>query len=87
MRNAIFSGLTPLEMENSSQYWKNDPEEGGKKLKQSFDRSIKTIGINLKEDYFKITSLWWEKINESFKALKDNDLVTIVYNFCDNMQN
>jgi hypothetical protein len=27
MRNAIFSGLTPLEMENSSQYWKNDPKK------------------------------------------------------------
>ena len=29
-RNAIFSGLTPLEMEKQfPQYWKNDPEEGG----------------------------------------------------------
>jgi hypothetical protein len=48
---------------------------------------LKRLGLNLKEDYFKITSLWREKINESFKALKDNDLVTIVYNFCDNIQN
>ncbi len=32
-RNAIFSGLTPLEMEKKfPQYWKNDPEEGGKNL-------------------------------------------------------
>ncbi len=32
-RNAIFSGLTPLEMEKQfPQYWKNDPEEGGKNL-------------------------------------------------------
>ena len=37
-RNAIFSGLTPLEMEKQfPQYWKNDPEEGGKTfLKQNF---------------------------------------------------
>jgi hypothetical protein len=32
-RNAIFSGLTPLEMEKQfPQYWKNDPEEGGKPI-------------------------------------------------------
>jgi hypothetical protein len=37
--NAIFSGLTPLEMEKQfPQYWKN-PEEGGKTcMKQSFCR-------------------------------------------------
>jgi hypothetical protein len=34
----------------------NDPEEGGKTLKQSFC-SIETVGIRSKEDYFKITSL------------------------------
>ena len=29
-RNAIFSGLTPLDMEKKfPQYWKNDPDEGG----------------------------------------------------------
>ncbi len=32
-RNAIFSGLTPLDMEKKfPQYWKNDPDEGGKNL-------------------------------------------------------
>jgi hypothetical protein len=41
-RNAIFSGLTPLEMEKP-QYWKNDPEEGGKTyMKLSFISATKT---------------------------------------------
>jgi hypothetical protein len=36
-RNAIFSGLTPLEMEKQfPQYWKNDPEEGKTYMKLSF---------------------------------------------------
>jgi hypothetical protein len=43
-RNAIFSGLTPLEMEKQfPQYWKNDPEEGGKTyMKLSFISATKT---------------------------------------------
>ncbi len=86
-RNAIFSGLTPLEMEKQfPQYWKNDPEEGGKNLYEAefLSAQIKRLGLNIKEDYFKITSLaGGKKLAESFKALKDNDLVTIVYNFVD----
>ncbi|MFN7100179.1 MAG: PglZ domain-containing protein [Flavobacterium sp.] len=86
-RNAIFSGLTPLEMEKQfPQYWKNDPEEGGKNLFEAefLSAQIKRLGLNIKEDYFKITSLaGGKKLAESFKALKDNDLVTIVYNFVD----
>ncbi len=86
-RNAIFSGLTPLDMEKQfPQYWKNDPEEGGKNLYEAefLTAQIKRLGLNIKEDYFKITSLSsGKKLSESFKALKDNDLVTIVYNFVD----
>lgn len=86
-RNAIFSGLTPLEMEKQfPQYWKNDPEEGGKNLYEAefLSAQIKRLGLNIKEDYFKITSLsGGKKLAESFKALKDNDLVTVVYNFVD----
>ena len=59
-RNAIFSGLTPLEMEKKfPQYWKNDPEEGGKNLYEAefLSAQLKRLGLNLKEDYFKITNL------------------------------
>ena len=86
-RNAIFSGLTPLEMEKQfPQYWKNDPEEGGKNLYEAefLTAQLKKLGLNIKQDYFKITNLaGGKKLVEGFKALKNNDLVTVVYNFVD----
>ena len=86
-RNAIFSGLMPLEMEKQfPQYWKNDPEEGGKNLYEAefLTAQLKRLGLNIKEDYFKITNLaGGKKLLENFKALKNNDLVTVVYNFVD----
>ena len=86
-RNAIFSGLTPLEMEKQfPQYWKNDVEEGGKNLYEAefLTAHLKRLGLNIKQDYFKITNLAsGKKLSENFKGLKDNDLVTIVYNFVD----
>jgi len=86
-RNAIFSGLTPLEMDKQfPQYWKNDVEDGGKNLYEAefLSAQLKRLGLNIKEDYFKITNLAsGKKLAESFKGLKDNDLVTVVYNFVD----
>ncbi len=86
-RNAIFSGLTPLEMEKQfPQYWKNDPEEGGKNLYEAefLTAQLKRLGLNIEEDYFKITNLaGGKKLVENFKTLKNNDLVTVVYNFVD----
>ncbi|WP_348797151.1 bifunctional response regulator/alkaline phosphatase family protein [Flavobacterium adhaerens] len=86
-RNSIFSGLTPLEMEKQfPQYWKNDPDEGGKNLFEAefLTAQIKRLRLNIKEDYFKITNMaGGKKLAESFKSLKDNDLVTVVYNFVD----
>ncbi len=86
-RNAIFSGLMPLEMEKQfPQYWKNDPEEGGKNLYEAefLSAQLKRLGLNIKEDYFKITNLaGGKKLVENFKTLKNNDLVTVVYNFVD----
>lgn len=86
-RNAIFSGLTPLEMEKQfPQYWKNDPEEGGKNLFEAefLTAQLKRLRLNIKQDYFKITNLnSGKKLVENFKSLKNNDLVTVVYNFVD----
>ena len=86
-RNAIFSGLTPLEMEKQfPQYWKNDIEEGGKNLFEAefLTAHLKRLGLNIKQDYFKITNLAaGKKLVENFKSLKNNDLVTVVYNFVD----
>ncbi|MDI9258279.1 MULTISPECIES: T9SS response regulator signal transducer PorX [Flavobacterium] len=86
-RNAIFSGLTPLEMEKQfPQYWKNDVEDGGKNLYEAefLTAHLKRLGLNIKQDYFKITNLaGGKKLADNFKALKDNQLVTVVYNFVD----
>jgi CheY-like chemotaxis protein len=86
-RNAIFSGLTPLEMEKQfPQYWKNDVEDGGKNLFEAefLTAHLKKLGLNIKQDYFKITNLAsGKKLSENFKALKNNNLVTVVYNFVD----
>lgn len=86
-RNAIFSGLTPLEMEKQfPQYWKNDVEDGGKNLFEAefLTAHLKKLGLNIKQDYFKITNLAsGKKLADNFKTLKDNNLVTVVYNFVD----
>ena len=86
-RNAIFSGLLPSEMEKQfPQYWKNDVEDGGKNLYEAefLAAHLKRLGLNIKQDYFKITNLnSGKKLAENFKGLKDNNLVTVVYNFVD----
>lgn len=86
-RNAIFSGLTPLEMEKQfPQYWKNDVDDGGKNLYEGefLTAHLKRLGLNIKQDYFKITNLaGGKKLADNFKSLKENDLVTVVYNFVD----
>ncbi|RAR69260.1 T9SS response regulator signal transducer PorX [Flavobacterium aciduliphilum] len=86
-RNALFSGLTPLEMEKQfPQYWKNDVDEGGKNLYEAefITAHLKRLGLNIKQEYHKITNLSsGKKLAENFKALKDKDLITVVYNFVD----
>ncbi|CAM4057540.1 response regulator [Flavobacterium antarcticum] len=86
-RNALFSGLLPIDMEKKfPQYWKNDVDEGGKNLYEAefLTEHLKRLGLNIKQDYFKITNLAaGKKLAENFKALKNNDLVSVVYNFVD----
>lgn len=86
-RNAIFSGLLPLDMEKKfPQYWKNDIDEGGKNLYEGefLTEQLKRLGLNIKQEYYKITNFKdGKKLAENFKALKNNDLTTIVYNFVD----
>ncbi len=86
-RNAIFSGLTPLEMsKRHPDWWKNDTDEGGKNLFESefLGAQLQRLGLNLKWEYHKISSLKQGKqLAQNFKAQKDNDLTAIVYNFVD----
>ena len=86
-RNAIFSGLTPLDMEKKyPQWWKNDTDEGGKNLHEAdfLGAQLKRLGLDLKWEYHKISSLKQGKqLAQQFRSLKDKDLVAVVYNFVD----
>ncbi|CAM3597085.1 two-component response regulator [Flavobacterium saliperosum S13] len=86
-RNAIFSGLTPLEMEkNYPQYWRNDTDDGGKNMFEGefLTEQLKRLRIDIKQEYYKITNFKdGKKLVDNFKGLKGNDLTTIVYNFVD----
>ncbi len=86
-RNAIFSGLMPSEMERlHSNWWLNDTDEGGKNMheKDFFGAQLKRLGMNIKWDYFKISSLkQGRRLVDNFKGQKDNDLTVVVYNFVD----
>ncbi|PKP25819.1 MAG: two-component system response regulator [Bacteroidetes bacterium HGW-Bacteroidetes-2] len=86
-RNAIFSGLTPSDMEKlHPNLWLNDTDEGGKNMheKEFLEAQLKRLGMNINWDYFKITSLKKGKqLSENFRAQKDKDLTVLVYNFVD----
>ena len=87
-RNAIFSGLMPLEMEKQHpDLWKNDTDEGGKNLFENefLEAQLKRLRLeNIKFEYHKISSLKsGKKLAENFKSQKTNDLTVVVYNFVD----
>ena len=87
-RNAIFSGLTPAEMESRyTNYWKNDTDEGGKNLYEDkfLEAQLQRMGLfNISCEYIKITNLKaGKKLAENFKSKSKNDLTVVVYNFVD----
>ncbi len=86
-RNAIFSGMMPLEMEQHyPQYWKNDVDEGGKNLYENefLTEQIKRFRLPIKHEYFKITNLEnGKKLVDNFQSIKQNDLTAVVINFVD----
>ncbi|MCK0132116.1 PglZ domain-containing protein [Flavobacteriaceae bacterium F08102] len=86
-RNAIFSGLTPLQMEKQHPtLWKNDTDDGGKNLHEAefLQAQINRLKLTIKHDYFKITTLSkGQELAANFKSIKDNDLTVVVYNFVD----
>ena len=68
------------------EYWKNDTDEGGKNLHEDdfLKAQLKRLGLNIKHEYHKITSLkGGKKLADNFKSQKDNDLTVVVYNFVD----
>ena len=86
-RNALFSGLTPLEMEKKHpEFWKNDTDEGGKNLHEHdfLTAQLNRLKSTLKHDYYKITTLKAaQDLDNNFNSIKANDLTAVVYNFVD----
>lgn len=87
-RNAIFSGLMPLEIqEYYPEWWKNDNEKGGKNL---FERELfgehvrRTFRHPPKFDYCKVTNVGHAKtMQDNALNYLNNDITVIVYNFID----
>ena len=87
-RNAIFSGLMPIDIEKKfPQQWKNDDEEGGKNLNEEvfIREQMKALGkTDLKISYTKVVNnhAGLDLVNNVHNLLH-NDLNVIVYNFVD----
>ncbi|MBE7175659.1 MAG: bifunctional response regulator/alkaline phosphatase family protein [Mucilaginibacter polytrichastri] len=87
-RNAIFSGLMPLDMEKRFPgMWQNDEDEGGKNLhEEAFlgDQIKRLVRRDCKFSYHKILNIdegrW---LNENISNFMGNDLNVVVYNFVD----
>jgi CheY-like chemotaxis protein len=87
-RNAVFSGLMPLEIEKQfPSLWKNDEEEGGKNLHEEefFRAQLKRLRRDdVKFSYNKITNNHdAQKLVDHAHNLLNYDLSIIVYNFVD----
>ena len=87
-RNAIFSGMMPLEMEKRfPNLWQNDDDEGGKNLHEGTflkDLMSRSLLKNSKFSYHKILTFEQGKdINDQFNNLMQNDFNALVYNFVD----
>ena len=87
-RNAIFSGLLPMDIEKQfPQHWKNDEEEGGKNLyeEEFFRAQLKRLKKdNLRFSYTKVLNNHaGQDLVNNIHNLLVNDLNVIVYNFVD----
>lgn len=87
-RNAIFSGMLPIDIEKKyPNEWKNDDEEGGKNLheEQFFKDQIKRLKRDeIKTSYTKVLHHNdGQQLVNNIHNLLNNDLNVIVYNFVD----
>ena len=86
-RNAIFSGMMPLEMQKiHPDLWVNENEEVGKNLNEAkfLKAQLDRNGIKSQFSYSKITNLKaGRELAQSLNNQKKGDLVVVVYNFVD----
>ena len=88
-RNALFAGLSPLEISKRyAQKWVSEEEDEGKNLHEDFflNENLRSNQLILKSSYHKITNLnAGKKLVQQIDNLKNNDISTIVYNFVDTL--
>lgn len=87
-RNAIFSGLLPLDIQKRfPEWWLNDNDEGGKNMREHeflTDQVNRLVKKDVKMDYVKVTNLnAARQLQENTLNYVSNDLTAIVYNFLD----
>ncbi len=87
-RNAIFAGMTPLQIQKHfPDKWLNDDDEGGKNQYESFflEHFLKhTFSEPIKHQYIKITNHKdANALEENILNCLNNKLTVIVYNFVD----
>lgn len=88
-RNAIFSGLMPLDIEKRfGDKWSNDEDEGGKNLHEHhfLNDQLKRLRTGFSSKYIKVTNLDNAKsMVDQLPNLVGEEFVTIVYNFIDTL--
>ncbi len=87
-RNAIFSGLMPLDMERRfPSLWQNDDDDGGKNLNEEAflaDQIKRSLRKDCKFSYHKVLTFdQGKELTEQANKLLQNDFNAIVYNFVD----
>jgi DNA-binding response OmpR family regulator len=87
-RNAFFAGLSPLDIQKKfPDKWFNDFDEENKNTyeREFIEEHLKSLKKEfLSTYYFKIlNSSFEQKVLDSFNNFKNNNLITIVYNFID----
>jgi CheY-like chemotaxis protein len=86
-RNAMFSGLMPMEIRDKyPQYWVDEDEEGYKNQYEDalLGELLHRHGFNIKRSYNKVLNAsYGNKVIESLPNLMQNRLNVVVYNFID----
>jgi CheY-like chemotaxis protein len=86
-RNAIFSGLMPLEISRRfPKFWLNDDDEGGKNMHEAdfLQDQLARKKLNVRHSYHKIiTNDEGKTLADNVLNLMNNDFNVIVYNFID----
>ncbi len=87
-RNALFSGLMPLEIYKTyPDLWIFDEEEEGKNIfeKQLLTAQLQRLGLNINFSYIKTDTLKGIAGGINIKEFLSNNLAVLVYNFVDVM--